>query len=468
MARDGSGNYNLPTGNPVTTGTTISSTVHNNTMSDVATALTASIAKDGQTTPTADLPMGTQKHTNVGDAAARNQYAGAGQVQDSDFIVCGSVAGTNAVTASLAPALTSYSAGMMIVMVPAANNTGATTLAINGLTALDVLKDDGDALASGDLVADVPAFLVLDGAGDDFFLLNPQSAPSVADSQLSANVPLKDAANTFTQAINGASAPLDLASAQPGIYFRETDAAANNQVWLTYVTGETFRLRVLNDALNSASDCCIVNRTDNTIDSVAFTSTSFTVNGAEVFKANSQVDHDATTNFVANEHVDHTSVTLSAGSGLSGGGTIAANRSFAVDLAGLTQATSNDIAGGDELLLNDGGTNKAIRWQDFGVTQTDDSTTSPLSAADLTYANRIYNCNNASAISAVIPANASVAYPVGTILGFTQIGAGQVTVSVTSDTLQAPIGAKTRAQWSTIYARKYSATGWVVSGDASA
>lgn len=49
MARNGSGTYSLPAGNPVVTGTTISSTVHNTTMSDIATALTGSIAKNGET-----------------------------------------------------------------------------------------------------------------------------------------------------------------------------------------------------------------------------------------------------------------------------------------------------------------------------------------------------------------------------------------------------------------------------------
>lgn len=42
------------------------------------------------------------------------------------------------------------------------------------------------------------------------------------------------------------------------------------------------------------------------------------------------VNHDNLTNFVANEHIDHTAVTLTAGAGLTGGGTIAANRTFDV------------------------------------------------------------------------------------------------------------------------------------------
>jgi len=42
------------------------------------------------------------------------------------------------------------------------------------------------------------------------------------------------------------------------------------------------------------------------------------------------VDHDTLSNFVANEHINHTSVTLTAGNGLTGGGDISANRTFAV------------------------------------------------------------------------------------------------------------------------------------------
>jgi len=43
------------------------------------------------------------------------------------------------------------------------------------------------------------------------------------------------------------------------------------------------------------------------------------------------LSHDSFADFVANEHIDHTAVTLTAGTGLTGGGTIAANRTFAVD-----------------------------------------------------------------------------------------------------------------------------------------
>jgi hypothetical protein len=86
-----------------------------------------------------------------------------------------SVAGTNTITAGMAPTLDAYSAGMIIVFTPANTNTGATTLSINGLSALDILKAGGSALTAGDLVVGVPAVVVLDSGADDFFLFNPAS-----------------------------------------------------------------------------------------------------------------------------------------------------------------------------------------------------------------------------------------------------------------------------------------------------
>jgi len=50
--------------------------------------------------------------------------------------------------------------------------------------------------------------------------------------------------------------------------------------------------------------------------------------GEGTFSGSAQVDHDSTTNFVANEHIDHTSVSIIAGAGLTGGGDISSNRTI--------------------------------------------------------------------------------------------------------------------------------------------
>jgi hypothetical protein len=57
---------------------------------------------------------------------------------------------------------------------------------------------------------------------------------------------------------------------------------------------------------------------------------AFNLSDATLYPS-SNIDHDSTTNFVSNEHIDHTSVTLTAGAGLSGGGDISTNRTFSVD-----------------------------------------------------------------------------------------------------------------------------------------
>ena len=65
MSRNGSGVYSLPSGNPVVTGTTISSTWANNTLTDIASALTGSLASDGQTAMTGNLNANSNQIVNL-------------------------------------------------------------------------------------------------------------------------------------------------------------------------------------------------------------------------------------------------------------------------------------------------------------------------------------------------------------------------------------------------------------------
>jgi trimeric autotransporter adhesin len=72
------------------------------------------------------------------------------------------------------------------------------------------------------------------------------------------------------------------------------------------------------------------------------TATSF--NGAinstnGVVSGSSQIDHNSTTNYVANKHIDHTSVLISAGNGLSGGGDISSTRTLSLDTTSATFTT---------------------------------------------------------------------------------------------------------------------------------
>lgn len=124
-------------------------------MSDVATALSESLTRDGQTLPTANLPMAGFKHTGVGNATDRNQYAAAGQVQDNSLTWCGTAGGTaNAITFSPNPPITAYVVGQSFTFQAGASaNTGATTIAISGLTAID-LQVNGVACSGGEIQPD--------------------------------------------------------------------------------------------------------------------------------------------------------------------------------------------------------------------------------------------------------------------------------------------------------------------------
>ena len=86
--------------------------------------------------------------------------------------------------------------------------------------------------------------------------------------------------------------------------------------------------------------------------------------------------------------------------------------------------------------------------------------------AVLSDAEKVITLDNAAAIAMTIPANASVAYPIGTKLNFEQLGAGAVTIGITSDTLSFNAGATAvmNDQYSIATALKITATSWVLFG----
>lgn len=76
--------------------------------------------------------------------------------------------------------------------------------------------------------------------------------------------------------------------------------------------------------------------------------------------AQTAINHDALTGFVANEHIDHTTVSISSGGILSGGGTIAATRTITlassdVDHDGTTNFVSNEHTDHSGVSISSGG-----------------------------------------------------------------------------------------------------------------
>ena len=75
---------------------------------------------------------------------------------------------------------------------------------------------------------------------------------------------------------------------------------------------------------------------------------------------------------------------------------------------------------------------------------------------------------DANARTFTIPANASVAYPVGTCLSFSNMTSQAVTIAITSDTMYlagtGTTGSRSLAQYGTATARKLTSTTWLISG----
>ena len=79
MARNGSGTYNRAVA-PYVAGTTITAATVNSEMDDMAAALTQSLSRDGQSPPTANLPMGNFRITGLANAIASTDAAPLGQI----------------------------------------------------------------------------------------------------------------------------------------------------------------------------------------------------------------------------------------------------------------------------------------------------------------------------------------------------------------------------------------------------
>ena len=120
---------------------------------DLATALENCITRNGENSPSANLPMNAKKHTGVADATQNTEYAAYGQVLAlvQPFVGASNVAGTaNAITLAPSPAITSYTTGKGFSFFAETAPTGAVTVAASSLSAVAMKRADGTDIAAGD------------------------------------------------------------------------------------------------------------------------------------------------------------------------------------------------------------------------------------------------------------------------------------------------------------------------------
>lgn len=165
-------------------------------MDGFATGLSTAITKNGQTTITANLPMSTYRHTGVGAAVNRTDYARTGEVQDGSINWVDGGGTADAITAAYSIPLTALVDGQLCyVRATAANATTTPTFSPSGLTARTIVKNGGQALVAGDIAGDghelVLRYLL---ASTRWELLNPSGAGFVTP----AGTNTFTATNTFT------------------------------------------------------------------------------------------------------------------------------------------------------------------------------------------------------------------------------------------------------------------------------
>jgi len=126
MSRNGSGIYNLPTGNPVVTGTTITSNWANTTLSDISTALTGSVAADGQTPITGNLQMGGNLVTGMGAGVSATDAVTVAQLAAVNSVVTGTI--------NMWPTVTAPTGYLLCVGTAVSRSTYAALFAVIGTT----------------------------------------------------------------------------------------------------------------------------------------------------------------------------------------------------------------------------------------------------------------------------------------------------------------------------------------------
>ncbi len=168
--------------------------------------------------------------------------------------------------------------------------------------------------------------------------------------------------------------------------------------------------------------------------------------------------HDNLSGFVANEHIDHSAVSIATGAGLTGGGTIASDRTIWLDISGLTNIDITALGQNDSILVNDGGNMRQMDREDMGIPLVTIATAQTFAAADL--------CT-----SQILTGTTARTFTVGSALGvdgsWIMVGSRDtavLTIAGSGVTITSPLGLTDVSAGGLALLYRVSSTEWMLSG----
>lgn len=266
MSRNSSGTYSLPAGNPVVTGTTITSSWANTTLTDIANALTDSLSRTGQGGMSAGLPLFDGTGALPGLAWATELTSGMYRFGAGDYrwVI------TTTELLQLTSNLVRFSGTAPIFRffeTDGSTNNKFWDIIVSG-------EDMNFRVMTDALVATNWLTITRTGGTVDSIV-----AAATAITLTSSVVTVSGEAS-FTN--SGGPGIIIARASAPSMRISQTDAASNEKIWDFAAIGGQLSFRALNDAASSTTTWLAVDRTGTTIDTVNFPSGTLQYGGVEV------------------------------------------------------------------------------------------------------------------------------------------------------------------------------------------
>lgn len=437
MPRDSSGNYTLPSGNPVVTGTTIASSWGNATMGDIATEITDSLDRSGKGGMLAILKVFDGSVTTPGIGFASEPGTGIYRPAAQEWAV--SISGVQEFLITTT-GFTILGAG--IITTPSVSSVALTVNSSPGVTGIAVVGPAGHFAAIQFNPDNSSHFGFIGAAG---------TTGDIASDSVIGDTVLRSSTGIRLNTNNGGASAVSING--QGNFLLNAPGSGIAAVINGVNAQQTLQINSGNSGTTGAPDLYIT-RAGSTANTIA--------EGPNIQLSDSTNNRS----------------------------TILQNSGGQTELWQFNGSAWNQIykiLASNGFILNAPASGRALAVTAFAgvhpIIMTDSTGTSgPLNVGYLEVPQNLqtgnYTCvladsgkaidMNGTGLTATIPANSAVAYPIGTCLTFTNLNASSLSIAITTDTLvragSTSTGTRTLLQNGMATARKVSATGWFISG----